>query len=79
MKKKKKPFWKQLGPEAEHLSAHLGNIVNNSRISDFIDLGLILSCAYYGYEQTHDHWGALTGALGYKLATNPGGGLWNSS
>lgn len=78
-KSKKEPFWKKLDPELQSIATHIGHIVDNSNIKDITDLAILIACAYGGYNvwsKVHPDLGiggAITGAVGYKLATTEGG------
>lgn len=67
-KRKREPFWKKFGPDIRHVTDHIGHVLDNSRVSDFIDVFLYGGLAYLGTEVVHDWRGALIGPIGLKLA-----------
>src|SRR5437899_1923927 len=62
---------------------HTGRILDNTKLSEFVETSILLGCAYFGAraaQRSFDDpdWetvggGALTGMIGYKLATTFGG------
>lgn len=67
-KKVKVPFWKKWPPEIQHITDHAGKIIDNSKISDFINVFLNLGLAYAGAETFKDWKGAFIGPIALKLA-----------
>jgi len=69
-KKNKKPFWKKTNPELEHITNHIGKIIDNSNLSHIIDAFLYGGTAILGIQATGDIRGALIGPIGLKLASS---------
>lgn len=66
----RKPFWEKWGPDVRYIADHVGHVIDNSRISDFIDAALYGGTALLGMQVTGDIRGALIGPIGLKLATS---------
>ena len=69
-KKKKQPFWKKTSPELKHVTDHIGKVIDNSKLTDFIEFFIYAGLAYVGAEKLKDWRGALIGPIGLKLATS---------
>lgn len=66
--KRREPFWKSLGPDFRHVTDHIGHVIDNSKVSDFIDVAIYGGLAYVGADVYKDIRGALIGPIGLKLA-----------
>lgn len=69
-KKDKIPFWKKFGPEVKHVTDHVGQIVNNSKVADFSALFMNAGLALAGFQVFQSWQGALWGPVSLKLATS---------
>lgn len=69
-KKKKQPFWKKTSPELKHVTDHIGKVIDNSKLSDFLDFTINAGLAYAGFRVFNDWKGALIGPIALKLATS---------
>jgi len=70
-KKVKEPFWKiKASPELKHITDHAGHIIDNSKISDLLDVLINFGLAWAGVETFRDWKGALVGPIALKLATS---------
>lgn len=66
--RERKPFWKKFGVEMQHVTDHIGHIINNSRLSEVVDTSIYGGLALLGVLQFNDLRGAIIGPVGLKLA-----------